>query len=78
MSAGTGTSFSSPEEMQAAYNQMWEDIASGFSSIPDYIDEVFDFAAENPVAIIVVSVFFTMLAFLFLRLIISGFSGRSR
>lgn len=78
MSAGSGTTFNSPEEMQQAYNQMWEDIASGFNMIPDYIKEAFDFASKNPVALIVVSLFLTTLAFLFVRMIISDFSGRSR
>lgn len=73
-----GTSFTSAEEMQQAYNQLWEDISSFFSQVPSYFSEVLDFASENPVAIIVVSVFITMLAFYFLRLIISNFTGSSR
>ena len=32
--------FNSPEEMQQAYNQMWEDIASGIGYVPQYFDPV--------------------------------------
>ena len=78
MATESGTSFSSPEDMLEAYNQMWQDIADGFTDIPDYFKQALDFASINPVAIIVVSLFLTMFAFFLIRIFISDFGGRSR
>lgn len=69
-----GTQFDTPEEMQSAYNQFWCDIASLFDDIPSCFEEALNFAAENPVAIIVISLFLVLIAFYFVRSIISGLS----
>lgn len=73
-----GTEFSSPEEMMEAFNQLWEDLASFFTDIPSYFSQALEFAGENPLALIVVSLFLTLLAFYFIRCIISSFSGSRR
>lgn len=70
--------FSSPEEMQQAYDQMWQDIADGISYVPSYFEEAVKFASENPVAVLVVTLFLILISCFFLRLIINAFSGRNR
>ncbi len=70
--------FSSPEEMQQAYDQLWEDLASFFTDIPAYFSEAADFASENPVGIIIVSMFLVLISFFFIRIIISDIGGGSR
>lgn len=75
---GNGTTFTSAEEMQAAYNQLWSDMASFFSDIPSYFSEVLDFAGQNPLAVIVIGLFIAFLAFHLLRCVISSFSGSRR
>ena len=70
--------FNSPEEMQQAYNQMWEDIASGIGYVPQYFEDSIQFASENPVALLVEGLFLVLVASFFLRKIIKVFSGRNR
>lgn len=70
--------FNSPEEMQQAYNQMWEDIASGIGYVPQYFEDSMQFASENPVALLVEGLFLVLVASFFLRKIIKVFSGRNR
>lgn len=70
--------FNSPEEMQQAYDQMWEDIASGIGYVPQYFGDSMQFASENPVALLVESLFLVVIASYFLRKIISAISGLNR
>ena len=70
--------FNSPEEMQQAYNQMWEDIASGIGYVPQYFEDSMQFASENPVALLVEGLFLFRVASFFLLKIIKFFSGRNR
>ena len=70
--------FNSPEEMQQAYNQMWEDIASGIGYVPQYFEDSIQLASENPVALLVEGLFLVLVASFFLRKIITVFSGRNR
>lgn len=70
--------FNSPEEMQQAYNQMWEDIASGIGYVPQYFEDSMQFASENSVALLVEGLFLVLVASFFLRKIITVFSGRNR
>ncbi len=74
----TETGFNSPEEMQQAYDSMWEDIAGFLDDVPDYISEAVNFAMTNPAALMIVSLVIAFLAFILVRQIISVFSGRNR
>lgn len=74
----TEAGFSSPEEMQQAYDQMWEDIAEGITDIPSYFQESMNFAVDNPAAFLVVVLFLVLVSSFFLRKIISAFSGHIR
>lgn len=74
----TEAGFNDPEEMQQAYDQMWEDIASGIGYVPQYFEDSVTFASENPVALLVEVLFLILVAFFFLRKIITAFSGRNR
>lgn len=74
----TESGFNSPEEMQQAYDQMWEDIAGFLVDVPDYISEAVNFAINNPAALMLVSLVIAFLAFILIRSLISVFSGKNR
>lgn len=74
----TEAGFNSPEELQQAYDQMWEDISGFLYDVPDYITEAVNFAMNNPAALMLVSLVIAFLAFLLVRSLISVFSGKSR
>lgn len=74
----TEAGFNSPEEMQQAYDQMWEDIAGFLGDVPGYISEAADFTVTNPAALMIVSLVIVFIAFLLIRSLISVFSGRNR
>lgn len=68
--------FNSPEDMQRAYSQMWDDIAGGIGDVPQMFKQVLDFAANNSLAMIVVGLVVALLAFMILRRILSGLERR--
>ena len=74
----TETGFNDPEEMQQAYDQMWEDISSGIGYVPQYFEDSVEFASENSVALLVEVLFLILVSSFFLRKIITAFSGRFR
>lgn len=68
--------FSSPEEMQQAYDQMWEDIADSVGYVPYYFESAVSYACTNPVGILVTSFFLVLIAFTFIRWACCGFGRR--
>lgn len=74
----TEAGFNSPEEMQQAYDQMWEDIAGFLGDVPGYISEAADFAVSNPAALMIVSLVIVFIAFILVRQIISAINAHNR
>ncbi len=74
----TETGFNSPEEMQQAYDSMWEDIAGFLDDVPDYISEAVNFAMTNPAALMIVSLVISFIAFILVRQIISAINAHNR